>query len=334
MGKRLSVIAAFLIIPFQSLLAADSSATPIRKDAPTYPVSCYPDNDVSQKENRVDVAFTVDNDGLVKDVRVMRSTDPCFEEAAVSAVRSWVYERRRGNSRRQPPEEMEATFIFDFRVAPPQTTAGELAIETETRALVFDARPIKRLPPRYPDRCQAKAFHEEFVNVQFDVTVEGRTQNIEVIESTNDCFSSSAARSVRKWKYEPKTIDGVPTDRVGVITKIVFITVDRPRRPENVIRPAIVKELNRVLELVTSGDANDALSALAEFEQEYGDSLSPAEVAEFHKMRGLARYASKDFQGALDDFRTAQRLNAAGMSGLEDLVAQLEAALVENAEDR
>ena len=85
-----------------------------------------------------------------------------------------------------------------------------------------DAQPLVRIPPQFPDRCQGRAGAEERVSLRFDVTPDGQTTNIEVIDSTNSCFNRSAARSVERWKYQPKIVDNEAQPRRGVQTVIVF----------------------------------------------------------------------------------------------------------------
>lgn len=85
-----------------------------------------------------------------------------------------------------------------------------------------DAQPLVRIPPQYPDRCQQRAAAEEHVVVTFDVTPEGAVVNARVLDSTNTCFHSAAIRSVERWKYQPKIVDGKAQPRRGVQTQITF----------------------------------------------------------------------------------------------------------------
>lgn len=85
-----------------------------------------------------------------------------------------------------------------------------------------DAQPLVRIPPQFPDRCQSRASDEEIVVVQFDVTPDGQTTNIEAIDSTNSCFNRAAIRSVERWKYQPKIVDNEAQWRRGVVTQIKF----------------------------------------------------------------------------------------------------------------
>ncbi len=86
-----------------------------------------------------------------------------------------------------------------------------------------DAQPLVRIPPQFPDRCQGRAGGREIVVLQFDVSPDGQTTNIKVIDSSSSCFNSSASRSVSRWKYQPKIVDNKAEWRRGVVTQITFV---------------------------------------------------------------------------------------------------------------
>lgn len=85
-----------------------------------------------------------------------------------------------------------------------------------------DAQPLVRIPPVYPERCKQRAGPRETVFVEFDVTPEGTTTNIRVIESTNSCLNSAATKSVERWKYQPKIVENKAEWRRGVQQIIAF----------------------------------------------------------------------------------------------------------------
>jgi protein TonB len=85
-----------------------------------------------------------------------------------------------------------------------------------------DAQPLVRIPPQYPERCMASAKARESVQLEFDVTPEGTTTNIRVVGSTNSCLNREAARSVERWKYQPKIVDNKAEWRRGVQTTVTF----------------------------------------------------------------------------------------------------------------
>lgn len=85
-----------------------------------------------------------------------------------------------------------------------------------------DAQPLVRIPPQYPERCMSRAGAKETVFVEFDVTPDGTTTNIRVVETTNSCLNSAATRSVERWKYQPKIVENKAEWRRGVQTAITF----------------------------------------------------------------------------------------------------------------
>jgi len=89
-----------------------------------------------------------------------------------------------------------------------------------------DAQPLVRIPPQYPERCMSRAKAKETVFVEFDVTPDGTTTNIRVVDTTNSCLNSAAMRSVERWKYQPKIVENVAQPRRGVQTAITFELAD------------------------------------------------------------------------------------------------------------
>lgn len=85
-----------------------------------------------------------------------------------------------------------------------------------------DAQPLVRIQDPYPERCMGRADASESITVQFDVTPEGTTTNVQVIDSSNSCFNRSVERSVQRWKYQPKVVDNQAQWRRGVQTTITY----------------------------------------------------------------------------------------------------------------
>lgn len=269
-------------------------AQPISRQAPDYPELCMPQAGETKDPQEVTVLFSVNKEGFPENVRAIASTDDCYEDAAVAAVRGWRYEPRRVNGRKREQSDLETTFIFE--------------IAKQTQALDFDARPLLRKPPRYPESCMRRADSSESVTVQFDVTAEGITQNIEVIDSTNDCFNKTAMRAVEEWIYRPKIVAGEAQDRTGVQTVITY-QLDSDVDPQMVIRRTLVNKLNRVQRYTRNDnpDLEAAFRDLEEIEERFGRTFTRAELSAFHEVRAVVRLAAKDYAGALDDLRVVQR---------------------------
>ena len=77
------------------------------------------------------------------------------------------------------------------------------------QSVIIEARLTRSVAPEYPNRCTRGAADLESVTIRFDVSVEGRPANERVLSSTNSCFESEALRTVRRWRFNPRTVDGV-----------------------------------------------------------------------------------------------------------------------------
>lgn len=89
-----------------------------------------------------------------------------------------------------------------------------------------DAQPLVRIPPQYPERCMTRAAAKETVFLEYDVTPDGTTTNIRVVDSTNSCLNSAASKSVERWKFQPKIVDNKAEWRRGVQTAVTFELAD------------------------------------------------------------------------------------------------------------
>ncbi len=85
-----------------------------------------------------------------------------------------------------------------------------------------DAQPLVRIPPIMPTRAE-KSGH---CNVKFDVSPEGAPFNVVATYCTQSLFERASTKSVTKWKYNPKIVDGRSVSRSGVESKITFRLTD------------------------------------------------------------------------------------------------------------
>ncbi len=88
----------------------------------------------------------------------------------------------------------------------------------------FSGFPIAQflVSPRYPNRAASKGL-EGYVDVRFDVTALGTTANISVTGAQPEgVFEKSALAAVKRWRYQPKTVDGKAVEYPGMTQRIVF----------------------------------------------------------------------------------------------------------------
>jgi len=85
-----------------------------------------------------------------------------------------------------------------------------------------DAQPLVRIPPIMPPRAE-KSGH---CKVRFDVSPEGAPFNVVETYCTQSLFKRASIKSVQKWKYNPKIVDGRSVARKGVESTIRFKLTD------------------------------------------------------------------------------------------------------------
>lgn len=108
---------ALVALPFMILAAVATPAsaiasqpTPVKTDAPNYPVEAAR----SRTEGFVEVEFTVGADGKVSNVSVVRAQPSrTFEREAVAAVRRWTFEPATENGQ---PVEAKVRRRIDFKL--------------------------------------------------------------------------------------------------------------------------------------------------------------------------------------------------------------------------
>ena len=103
-------------------------------------------------------------------------------------------------------------------VSPPKPTGGDKL------ALLPSSFPVARMmvAPDYPARAANKGI-EGFVDVRFDVTKTGATNNIEVIAAQpENIFNKSAVNAIKRWKFTPYERDGEVVAFYGMSRRMVF----------------------------------------------------------------------------------------------------------------
>ena len=79
-----------------------------------------------------------------------------------------------------------------------------------------DLIPIFRVPPQYPMRA-AKRRIEGWVRVEFTIDKEGGVIDPIVVDSSpQGVFDRAAVKSVSRWKFKPKIIDGIAIEQRAV----------------------------------------------------------------------------------------------------------------------
>ena len=84
-----------------------------------------------------------------------------------------------------------------------------------------DAQPLVRIPPQIPSRFLS-GDNSGYCKAEFDVSPEGKPFNVVTTLCTSSQLKNATVKSIQKWKYNPKIVDGRPVARSGVRTKVQF----------------------------------------------------------------------------------------------------------------
>ena len=87
---------------------------------------------------------------------------------------------------------------------------------------VIEPRLVERVDAIYPMGCLNDAAATETVIVNFTVTAQGRIAGERVASATNGCFGESALIALRRWRFEPRTVDGAPRPAHDQRAEFVF----------------------------------------------------------------------------------------------------------------
>jgi len=97
----------------------------------------------------------------------------------------------------------------------PVVGSGVTSVDTDTIPLV-------RVKPTYPARATERGI-EGWVVVEFTISPRGTVVDPKVLSyEPSSIFNQAALRAIRRWKYNPKIVDGKPVSRPGVKVKLDF----------------------------------------------------------------------------------------------------------------
>ncbi|MDA0708489.1 MAG: energy transducer TonB [Proteobacteria bacterium] len=96
-----------------------------------------------------------------------------------------------------------------------------VAVSGQTSDKIIEYRPTVRLAPQYPFRAIEEKI-EGFVVVSFTIDTEGNTKNIRAVDSSHKMFERNTIKAVERFKFRPRTINGIPVEVDNVTNKIEF----------------------------------------------------------------------------------------------------------------
>jgi TonB family protein len=112
-------------------------------------------------------------------------------------------------------------------VAPARPVAPAITgLPAEASADFVEAALIDRVEPIYPQRCEIGSGDLESVEVAFNVTTRGVVSGARIASATNACFEDAALYAIRRWRFEPRQVNGEARPAYDLRTRFEFA---RPR---------------------------------------------------------------------------------------------------------
>jgi TonB family protein len=168
----------------------------IKKVNPIYPEAALQ----AKVEGNVILGTRIDTQGRVSKVMVYSSKEFSLVQAAMDAVKQWVYEPLMIEGK---PVEAVFTTSIHFKLKPEQTETAEVVGEADV------PRCIKKVEPFYPLEAR-KALVQGVVVLEVTTDEKGNVAEAKVMRSDSSLLNQASIDAVYKWKYEPVIRKGSP----------------------------------------------------------------------------------------------------------------------------
>jgi TonB family protein len=186
----------------------------------------------------------IDESGRVIDTMVLRSV-PELDQAAVDAVKQWVYEPMVING--QP---MKAVFTLTVRFQLGEKDIEEFAAgAVKVKDQIKPPRLVKVVDPVYPEIARQSRVQGAVI-LQARTDVEGRVKDVMILRSIPP-LDQAAMEAVKQWAYEPLVIDGQAREAVFTVTVRFDLSGEKkvqtqPIDTGEIITPKIISKVNPV----------------------------------------------------------------------------------------
>ncbi len=169
---------------------------------PAYP----PELEKAGVQGRVTVHLIVDETGKAHGLKIGKSTDARFDQAALDSVSRWVFEAAVEN---RQPVAMGVSVRLDFKLP---RTKPLLLPPTESLPKPLpksEAKSSSSPDPEYPPALLARHLGGE-VTVDFMVETDGRATGLRVIETSDPALVRPGLEAVKKLTFKPAMQGDLP----------------------------------------------------------------------------------------------------------------------------
>jgi TonB family protein len=169
------------------------------------------------QQGEVVLEFVVDEAGAVKDVAVVRSDHPAFDEPALEALQKWKF--KPGSAKGKPVSvKMRVPIVFNLEgvgrdrgvIQMPEQSKKMAANLPEELRYDVPPKPKGVLYPIYPfEQLMAKSGGK--AEVAFVVGTNGRVTDVKVTKADQPEFGEALSAAITAFEFVPALKDGKPT---------------------------------------------------------------------------------------------------------------------------
>jgi len=171
----------------------------------------YPEEARQQHISGMVVLETViDHTGAVRDIKVLKGLPNGLSEAAVTAVKQWVFKPGTMNG-----EAVDVLFnlTINFKLDKNDTYDGPIRVGGDVIAPVV----MERVEPVYTDEARKKGI-SGIVIVEAVIGRDGLVKKVTVLKPLPYGLDQAAVDAVKQWKFKPGTLEGKPVDVIYTLT--------------------------------------------------------------------------------------------------------------------
>jgi TonB family protein len=205
--RRLSIL-SLLLLP----LVANAQPYPVGGDVKA-PVAIVHVNPVYPEEARIErisgmvvLETNIDHTGAVKDIKVLKPLPKGLSEAAVDAVKRWVFKPGTLNG-----EAVDVIFniTINFKL---ESDDAPLRVGGDVQPPVL----IEHIEPTYTKEA-LRAQISGIVIIEAVIGRDGLVKNASVLKPLPFGLDHAAIDAVKQWKFKPGTLAGKPVDVIFVL---------------------------------------------------------------------------------------------------------------------
>ena len=149
---------------------------------------------------------TIDPEGRVGDVAIVKSLEPVLDQRAVAALRQWRFDPAVRNGR-----PVAVRVPFEVRLGPSGDAGGTIAspdVVYRPGSRVTRPKPVKEVMPSYSAAAQ-QARTRGTVSLTCVVQADGTVRDIRITAGLDPSLDARAIDALRQWVFEPGRREGV-----------------------------------------------------------------------------------------------------------------------------